>query len=197
MQIHEASPPSLITGPGSAHPTLERPRIDVVLACVDVSSGAASGRARPVLRAAELVATIVPRVPAALYVVHAGALVGESILACPLRGLPPDRFRALAARAQTLWRGRLESLCREVLSSTPTGVLVQRGDARRVIPALCRRLRADVVVLGRASRARFGGFAPGGLASALSGRVDCDMLVVGTSGGRTPVPLRAASGGRS
>lgn len=195
MQIHEASPSALARGPESAHPVPERPRIDVVLACVDVSIGAASGCTRAVLRAAELVATIVPVVPAALYVVHAGSLVGESILACPLRGLPPDRFRAITTRARAQWRGRLESLCREVLTSTPTGVLVRRGDPRRVVPALCRSLHPDIVVLGRPS-SRFGGFAGGGLASVLAARVECDLLVVGPPGAREP-GLRVASGGRS
>jgi len=197
MQIHEASPPALATGPGSAQPALEHPRIDVVLACVDVSSGAASGRARSVLRAAELIATLVPRVPAALYVVYVGSLVGESILACPLRGLPPERFRAIAARARAQWRRRLDSLCGEVLTSNPTGVLVRRGDPRRVVPALCRSLHADVVVLGCASRARFGGLGGGGLASALSARVECDLLVVGPPRMRRPAPPHVAAGGGS
>lgn len=151
-----------------------------MLAAVDLE---AEGRAtaRAVLSAGYTLAMHPGSEPAALHVVHAWSLLGESILSCPLRGIPAARLRTLAVRVAGERRSSLERLCAETLPRPPASVYVQRGDPRSVIPTLARRLRADLVVLGRPSHAILGGLVLGGVPQAVLGRLPCDLLIVGGS----------------
>lgn len=185
--------PSRSRGPWPVRETgLGRPR--VVLAAVDVADESDADIGRSVLRAGQTLASRGAEAGAALHVVHAWSFLGESILSCPLRGLPARRLRSLAAKVAEQRRRQVDELCAGALDAAPAGVFVQRGDPRTVIPTLARRLRADLVVLGHPQHAR-GGLGLGGVTQSLLGRLGCDLLVVRAPS--TPPGSRGAAPGRS
>ena len=65
------------------------------------------------------------------------------------------------------------------------------GAAHRVLPALARRLRTDVLAMGAVSRRGLDRLFIGSTAERVIDRVPCDVLVVKSRGFRTPVPRRA------
>jgi nucleotide-binding universal stress UspA family protein len=152
-------------------PEVERDRRGrVVLAAVDV--GGPRERSRSVLEVASVLGGD------RLHVVYSWTLVGWSVLACRIRGVSPERMRTLVSAIGRRHRERVLELCGEVLATNPAGIIVRRGDARAVVPAAARRVRADLVVLGGpwdgGLRHRF----LGSVARAVVDRVSCDVLTV-------------------
>ena len=67
------------------------------------------------------------------------------------------------------------------------------GDVAGELPALARRLKAAVVVMGAVSRSGLRRFFIGSTAERVLDRLGCDVLILKPGGFRTSVPRRAAS----
>lgn len=66
------------------------------------------------------------------------------------------------------------------------------GSPDAVVPALARRLRADVVVMGAVSRSNLARLFIGSTAERTLDQLPCDVLVIKPRGFRTPVPRKVA-----
>ncbi|WP_281269171.1 universal stress protein [Thiocapsa rosea] len=64
-----------------------------------------------------------------------------------------------------------------------------RGDARRKIPTLARKIGADVVVMGTVGRGGIPGLLMGNMAEAILQQVDCSVLATKPPGFVTSVAL--------
>jgi nucleotide-binding universal stress UspA family protein len=66
-----------------------------------------------------------------------------------------------------------------------------RGSARREIPALAKRLDADLVVMGTVGRTGIPGLLMGNTAETILQQVECSVLAIKPPGFVTPVTLEA------
>lgn len=148
--------PSSRSRPGASTGAARRP----VLAAVDVSDGADLDMARRVLRAAR-------RHDGPLHVVHACHIVGESTLACGIRGVGRASMRLLRKRTREDRLRRLSAL----VDDRSATLHVLHGRVHRVVDHVARRLEAALVVLGSPSPSVIPGLLPGGTVALLSGGV--------------------------
>lgn len=118
-----------------------------------------------------------------LHVVDAWELVGESILACPIRGVSPARLRILLRRTARVLEARVEGRCAEFLGSDRARVHLVHGDPREVIPVMSRRLGADLVVMGVPDRSPRRWFPELPLVRDTASRIGCDLLALRGAGG--------------
>ena len=70
----------------------------------------------------------------------------------------------------------------------PRTHLVQ-GWARKEIPALAKRIEADLVVMGTVARTGVPGFIMGNTAETILNQIDCSVLAIKPPGFKTPVTL--------
>lgn len=96
-------------------------------------------------------------------VVHAWSLVGESILACPVRGVGRVRVRRVVRALRRERRARLRELTEEAGGPSATPVVV-RGLPEAGLRRAARSLGADLVVLGTLRRDGLEGTLLGNLA---------------------------------
>ena len=135
---------------------------------------------------------------ASLYVVHAWSPLGESVLACPVRGLGRDRLAALRHRARTERLRRVEALLEDEELSWPACVIVEAGRPGPVIRRVAQRVRADLVVMGGVQRSALGPWGLAPMSDALAGRPDYSVLLVrGARDGTTEDPPPPLVGGPS
>ena len=64
-----------------------------------------------------------------------------------------------------------------------------KGSARKVIPALVRSVKAELVVMGTVARTGIPGYFMGSTAELVLSQIDCAVLAVKPSGFVTPVTL--------
>lgn len=155
-----------------------------MLAAVDVSDGADLKVAREVVTAARRVA------PGPLHLVHAWHLVGESVLACAVRGVGHARMGKLRQATRAERRQRMKALLVEAGIEPDDVVLhVVHGRPGRAIRGVAGRVGAGWVVLGPPSPV-LPGLPPLGVAEVLAGRAPFGVVVVPRevvpSGGRSP-----------
>ena len=91
----------------------------------------------------------------------------------------------------------LDSLMRKVAKSELGDALnylkphkhLERGWARKVIPALARRIDADLIVMGTVVRTGVPGFIMGNTAETILNQIDCSVLAIKPDGFVTPITL--------
>ena len=62
-----------------------------------------------------------------------------------------------------------------------------KGSARKEIPALAKRIEADLVVIGTVARTGVSGFIMGNTAETILNQIDCSVLAIKPPGFKTPV----------
>ena len=134
---------------------------------------------------------------AELHIVHAWQAVGERAMRGSLlkkRKLDVDDY-INEVRQQR--RANLNQLLQTVSGDLGPDVIdnlkpqhhLVKGRARREIPALVRKLEADLVVMGTVARTGIPGFFTGNTAESILGQMDCSVLAIKPPGFKSPVTL--------
>jgi nucleotide-binding universal stress UspA family protein len=181
--VRKCPVPVLVMKPG------RRMNFKNVAVAIDVEGGEAAAdlNARLLRAAAELA----QRNGAALHVVHAWRLLGESIFRRH-GGLTDARVSQMKDEERARRRGLVERLVAPV-EADPMHLHVIEGDAPVVIPKFVSRNRADLLVMGTVSRAGIAGVIIGNTAERILDAIDCSLLVLKPDGFISPLapPLRA------
>lgn len=134
---------------------------------------------------------------AELNVVHAWDAVGESAMRCGFLRRPEDEVDAYVERLRVHSEARISELVREVVFTLGQDAVdylrpqihLVKGQARKEIPALAKRLSVDLVVMGTVARTGIPGFIMGNTAETILSQIDCSVLAIKPSGFVTPVTL--------
>lgn len=143
----------------------------------------------------ELAASLAVSDFAELHVAHAWEAIGESALRGAFLHRPDAEVVAYTERVRLQHDAGLDRLLHEVIDARgvdvaaflrPTRHLI-KGPPRREIPALAKRLDADLVVMGTVARTGVPGFFIGNTAEAILDQIECSVLAVKPAGFMTPV----------
>lgn len=151
------------------------PRARVILAAVRLGEDTPDETDLAVVRQASALARCEG---ARLHVAHAWYLLGESILACPERGLGPDGVRRVVASVREQRRSRLEALLAAAWVGDDAVRTIEKGAPYPVIRDVARRIRADVLVVGYRATSGLWGVLQGNLAEAFLGTPGLALLAV-------------------
>lgn len=188
MKVAEPTPPTL---PWRLHPMdrdllrdPDRPvwlldpaqgsTLHVVLAAVGLD-GSLGPRDAAVLRTG---ASLARRLQGDLHVVLPWEFLGSSILASPIRGLSPGRWRKISSEIEEAQQSRLARWVAEVGPGVVASPIVRRGDAPSVIREVAWEVEADVVVAGDTSPGGPDRFILGAPAERLGLAAPCSLLLV-------------------
>ena len=121
------------------------------------------------------------------HVVHAWAsLYGEM-----RGGLSKGEVDSLARETRKMHKGRLVELLDKHAPETPKDrIHLLKGRAERLIPALAKRKRIELIVMGTVCRTGIAGFFIGNTAEKVLQQVDCSVLTLKPDGFVTPIKLR-------
>ncbi|HSO82301.1 universal stress protein [Thiocapsa sp.] len=149
------------------------------------------------LRILEIAGSLALSEFADLHVVHIWDAIGEILLRGTVAGTPEADVAAYVDQVRDRHASCLEALLQHV-----TGILgadamdflkpkthLLRGEARRKIPTLARKLGADLVVMGTVGRGGIPGLLMGNTAEAILQQVDCSVLAIKPPGFVTAVEL--------
>jgi nucleotide-binding universal stress UspA family protein len=135
---------------------------------------------------------------AELHVAHAWEAIGESLMRHGvLTSEPEEQVRTYVEQVRQQHEARLYRLMGELtgdLGRDATEYLepqihLVKGGARKEIPALAKRLGADLVVMGTVARTGIPGFLIGNTAETILNQIDCSVLAIKPPGFATPVTL--------
>jgi len=134
---------------------------------------------------------------AELHVVHAWEAEGESALLNTLMHMPEEKVKSYIGEVQQLREEGLNQLMhrmrlklgQEAMDFLQPQLHLVKGGARREIPALARKLDADLVVMGTVARTGIPGYITGNTAETILGQLNCSVLAIKPSGFKTPVTL--------
>jgi len=134
---------------------------------------------------------------AELHIVHAWEAIGESVMRSAVMYTPEEKIAAYAEQVRRQHTAALDVLMREVtrnLGQDAVGYLkpethLVKGAARKQVPALARRIEADLVVMGTVARTGVPGFIMGNTAETILNQIDCSVLAIKPPGFVTPVTL--------
>lgn len=134
---------------------------------------------------------------AELHVVYAWRAIGERVMRGGLLPLSEKQIIAHVEQRRRDHAASLNTLMREVISNhgedtrdylIPQTHLV-KGRARKEIPALAKRIEADLVVMGTVARTGIPGLVMGNTAETILNQIDCSVLAIKPPGFVTPVTL--------
>jgi universal stress protein E len=173
-----------------------------ILAAVDVGESDRPGeetRHAMNCRILEVASSLALRERAELHVVHAWDAVGEAIVRGAMVSRPEKHVAAYVEQVKQHSAANLAALLDEV--ADVVGLLgcddprlkthLVRGSARREIPALAKRLDADLVMMGTVGRTGIPGLLMGNTAETILQQVNCSVLAIKPPGFVTPVTLDA------
>ncbi|HEB87116.1 MAG TPA: universal stress protein, UspA [Gammaproteobacteria bacterium] len=134
---------------------------------------------------------------AELHIAHAWVAIGESAMHGAFMHEPEERIIAYVEQVRQQHQAGLDGLKREVtrnLGQDAVGYLkpqthLVKGSARKEIPALAKRIEADLVVMGTVARTGVPGFFMGNTAETILNQIDCSVLAIKPPGFVTPVTL--------
>ena len=134
---------------------------------------------------------------AELHIVHAWHAIGESAMHGALIHTPEEKVIAYVEQVRRQHEVNLDGLVHEVtgnLGQDAMGYLkpqthLVKGWARKEIPALAKRIEADLIVMGTVARTSVPGFIMGNTAETILNQVDCSVLAIKPPGFVTPVTL--------
>ncbi|RKT47566.1 universal stress protein [Thiocapsa rosea] len=170
-----------------------------ILAAVDVDDSLRPEETRHAmnLRILEIAGSLALSEFADLHVVHIWDAIGEMLLRGTVVSTPEAEVTAYVDQVRERHAAYLAALLKEV-----TGILgedaldflkpkthLMRGEARKKIPALARKLGADLVVMGTVGRGGIPGLLMGNTAEAILQQVDCSVLAIKPPGFVTAVEL--------
>ena len=130
-----------------------------------------------------------------LHIVHAWELVAENAVRELLLHTPHEKITFYAEQIRHQHGVNLNALMQEVTNKlgpdamdylTPQTHLI-KGWAHKEIPALVKRVGADLVVMGTVARTGIPGFIIGNTAETILSQIDCSVLAIKPPGFETPV----------
>ena len=123
------------------------------------------------------------------HIVHAWTLYGELSMAASEE--VSDRKLAMYTReTRKLHKSQLAKLVEKHAPGNPNDrIHFLKGDAEILIPALAKRKRIELIVMGTVTRTGIAGFFIGNTAEKVLQQVDCSVLTVKPDGFVTPVGL--------
>lgn len=148
--------------------------VSSVLATVGLSGSADTAADRRVMRNAALLAR---RLGASLTVVRPWALVGESILASPTRGVSPERYRTILEEAQAEHERDLARTLAAEIPDTPVETVVRKGPAETVIRHAGWRCDAEILVMEGREEPELAARLLGPLPERLFRGIPCSLLL--------------------
>lgn len=134
---------------------------------------------------------------AELHIVHAWEAIGVSAMRGAFMSTPEEQISAYVEQVRRHHEANMEGLMREVtrnMGQEAVGYLkpqthMVQGWARKEIPALAKRIEADLVVMGTVARTGIPGFIMGNTAEAILNQIDCSVLAIKPPGFVTPVTV--------
>ena len=132
-----------------------------------------------------------------LHVVHAWEVIGETSMRDGFIRLPEARVDAyvhqVRERREAAMARLLEALNERpgerVLDCIEYTVHLVKGSPRKIIPAISRQVRADMVVMGTVARTGVPGFITGNTAEMILAQIESSVLAIKPRGFLTPVTL--------
>jgi nucleotide-binding universal stress UspA family protein len=132
---------------------------------------------------------------AELHIAHAWHAVGESAMRGGFMTAPEKKIIAYVEQVRRERARGLDMLVREVTGDMGQDVLdylkpqthLLKGWARKEIPALAKRIEADLVVMGTVARTGVPGLLMGNTAETILNQIDCSVLAIKPPGFVTPV----------
>jgi nucleotide-binding universal stress UspA family protein len=123
------------------------------------------------------------------HIVHTWTLYGELTVAASEE--VSEREVAMWAReTRKMHKGWLNELIKKYAPETPKDrIHLQKGDAEILIPALAKKKRIELIVMGTVNRTGIAGFFIGNTAEKVLQQIDCSVLTVKPDGFVTPVGL--------
>lgn len=134
---------------------------------------------------------------AELHIANAWDAIGESAMRGAFMHAPEEEIIAYVEQVRQQHQAGLDGLTREVTSNLgqdavgylkPQTHLV-KGAARKEVPALAKRIGADLVVMGTVARTGVPGFFMGNTAETILNQINCSVLAIKPPGFITPVAL--------
>jgi len=135
---------------------------------------------------------------AELHVAHAWEAVGESAMRHgAFMRQPEDKVDAYVEQVRQHHTRLLDILMHEVgvklgadaMNYVKLQLHLLKGQARKEIPAMAKRLDVDCVVMGTVARTGIRGFIMGNTAETILEQIDCSVLAIKPPGFETPVVL--------
>lgn len=134
---------------------------------------------------------------AELHVVHAWRAVGESAMQGAFLHASAKEIVAYVEQTRLKHEVSLQNAVREMIGTAGTDAVdflkpqshLLKGSARKEIPALAKRIDADLIVMGTVGRTGVPGFFMGNTAEAILDQIDCSVLAIKPPGFVTPVTL--------
>lgn len=136
---------------------------------------------------------------AELHIVHVWDAVGESAMRGVFMSTTEQQIKAYVEQVRLRCEECLNTLINEVtctLGQDALGYLkpqthLVKGRARKEIPALAKRIEADLVVMGTVARTGVPGFIMGNTAEAILNQINCSVFAIKPPNFITPVTLEA------
>jgi len=134
---------------------------------------------------------------AELHVMHAWEAIGESAMRGAFMHRPEEKIMAYVEQVRRHRKASLDRLMREMTSDLgqdatdylkPQTHLVM-GLASKEIPALAKKIKASLVVMGTVARTGIPGFLMGNTAETILNQINCSVLAIKPPGFVTPVTL--------
>ena len=123
------------------------------------------------------------------HVAHAWKIYSETML-LGSGGLSKCEVTRLGRETRKMHKGWLNELIEKYAPEIPKdSIHLQKGDAGILIPALVKRKRIGLIVMGTVSRTGIAGLFIGNTAEKVLRNVDCSVLIVKPDGFVTPVRL--------
>lgn len=130
-----------------------------------------------------------------LHIVHAWEVIPESALREKFLHTTEEKIIVYADQARHRHALNLDALMKEVASTLGQDTLdylkpqthLVKGWARKEIPALVKRVKADLVIMGTVARTGIPGFIMGNTAETILNQIDCSVLAIKPHGFVTPV----------
>jgi nucleotide-binding universal stress UspA family protein len=134
---------------------------------------------------------------AALHLVHIWDAIGESAMRGAFLHTPQEQIAAYVEQVRRRNAANLDALLHELTDRVGPNALnylepqlhLIKGYARREIPALTKRIGADLIVMGTVARTGVPGFFMGNTAETILRQIDCAVLAIKPPGFVTPVTL--------
>lgn len=135
---------------------------------------------------------------AELHIVSAWDAIGESMMHGAFMRTPEDKIIDYVEQVRRKHAANLDALMGEVVGKLGQETLnylkprthLVKGLARKEIPALAKRIEADLVVMGTVGRTGVPGFIVGNTAEMILTQIDCSVLAIKPPGFATPVTAK-------
>jgi len=135
---------------------------------------------------------------AGLHIAHAWHAIGESAMRYgSFMKTPEKKVNAYVEQVRWQRASNLDELMHEVTADVGLDAMeylkpqthLVKGWAREEIPALVKRIDADLVVMGTVARTGVPGFIMGNTAETILNQIDCSVFAIKPPGFETPVTL--------